>query len=86
MRGSRAMRLWHKLWRSLKGDCLSFEALLPRDNDTKSSEPEVLRHSAADADNEYAMIDATIMRAHQHSAGAKKKPAKTKPLAEAKAV
>ena len=27
---------------------------------------------AADADNEYAMIDATIMRAHQHSAGAKK--------------
>ena len=33
---------------------------------------------AADADNEYAMIDATIMRAHQHSAGAKKKPAKTR--------
>lgn len=28
---------------------------------------------AVDADNEYAMIDATIMRAHQHSAGAKKK-------------
>lgn len=27
---------------------------------------------AADADNEYAMIDATIVRAHQHSAGAKK--------------
>lgn len=26
-----------------------------------------------DADNEYAMIDATIVRAHQHSAGAKKK-------------
>ena len=25
-----------------------------------------------DADNEYAMIDATIVRAHQHSAGAKK--------------
>ena len=24
-----------------------------------------------DADNEYAMIDATIVRAHQHSAGAK---------------
>ena len=33
---------------------------------------------AADADNEYAMIDSTIVRAHQHSAGAKKKPAKTK--------
>jgi transposase len=27
-----------------------------------------------DADNEYAMIDSTIVRAHQHSAGAKKKP------------
>jgi len=26
---------------------------------------------AQDADNEYAMIDATIVRAHQHSAGAK---------------
>ena len=33
---------------------------------------------AADADNKYAMIDSTIVRAHQHSAGAKKKPAKTK--------
>jgi transposase len=31
---------------------------------------------AEDADNEYAMIDATIVRAHQHSAGSKggKKP------------
>ena len=29
----------------------------------------------ADADNEYAMIDSTIVRAHQHSAGAQKKPA-----------
>ncbi|XWX55109.1 IS5 family transposase [Methylosinus sporium] len=29
-------------------------------------------HLAQDADNEYAMIDATIVRAHQHSAGAKK--------------
>jgi transposase len=27
---------------------------------------------AAEADNEYAMIDSTIVRAHQHSAGAKK--------------
>jgi len=26
---------------------------------------------ALDADNEYAMIDSTIVRAHQHSAGAK---------------
>ena len=27
---------------------------------------------ATDADNEYAMIDSTIVRAHQHSAGAQK--------------
>ena len=26
-----------------------------------------------DPDNEYAMIDSTVVRAHQHSAGAKKK-------------
>ena len=26
---------------------------------------------AQEADNEYAMIDSTIVRAHQHSAGAK---------------
>ena len=38
-----------------------------------------------DADNEYAMIDSTIVRAHQHSAGAKKKRTKTKPSVAAKA-
>ena len=38
----------------------------------------VFQHHAADADNEYAMIDSTIVRAHQHSAGAEKKPAKTR--------
>ena len=32
----------------------------------------VFKHLAADADNEYAMIDSTIVRAHQHSAGAQK--------------
>ncbi len=32
-----------------------------------------------DADNEYAMLDATIVRAHQHSAGARKKGATTRP-------
>ena len=36
---------------------------------------------ADDPDNEYAMIDATIVRAHQHSAGARKKGALIKPLA-----
>ena len=39
----------------------------------------VFRHLADDADNEYAMIDSTIVRAHQHSAGAQKKPARTRP-------
>lgn len=33
----------------------------------------IFRHLAEDADNEYAMIDSTVVRAHQHSAGAKKK-------------
>jgi hypothetical protein len=32
----------------------------------------VFKALAEDADNEYAMIDSTIVRAHQHSAGAKK--------------
>lgn len=31
----------------------------------------VFGHLADEADNEYAMIDSTIVRAHQHSAGAK---------------
>jgi transposase len=39
---------------------------------------------ATDSDNEYAMIDSTIVRAHQHSAGAQKKRGKPKPLAAAK--
>ena len=38
----------------------------------------VFQHLAEDADNEYAMIDSTIVRAHQHSAGAQKKLAKTR--------
>src|SRR5579871_3568662 len=38
-----------------------------------------------DADNEYAMIDATIVRAHQHSAGAVKKGALTRPSGAAEA-
>jgi len=38
----------------------------------------IFQHLAADADNEYAMIDSTIVRAHQHSAGAQKKLARTR--------
>ena len=33
----------------------------------------IFQHLADDADNEYAMIDSTIVRAHQHSAGAQKR-------------
>ena len=33
----------------------------------------IFKSLAQDADNEYAMIDSTIVRAHQHSAGALKK-------------
>ena len=32
---------------------------------------QVFKHLAADADTAYAMIDATIIRAHHHAAGAK---------------
>ena len=35
----------------------------------------VFQYLAGEADNEYAMIDSTIVRAHQHSAGAPKKAA-----------
>lgn len=38
----------------------------------------IFKALAADADNEYAMIDSTIVRAHQHSAGAQKKRARSK--------
>ena len=31
----------------------------------------IFEHLAEEADNEYAMIDSTIVRAHQHAAGAK---------------
>ncbi len=38
-----------------------------------------------DADNEYAMIDSTIVRAHQHSAGAKASPKKPNASGDRKA-
>jgi transposase len=45
----------------------------------------VFQYWADEADNEYAMIDSTMVRAHQHRAGAKKKRVKTKPSDAAKA-
>ena len=41
--------------------------------------------SGGDADNEYAMIDSTIVRAHQHSAGAPKKTVRIRPSGAAAA-
>ena len=35
---------------------------------------------AADADNEYAMVDSTFVRGHQHSAGARKSAATTEAI------
>ena len=40
----------------------------------------IFRHLASNSDNEYVMIDSTIVRAHQHSAGACKKGGLNKPL------
>lgn len=40
---------------------------------------------ATDADHEYAMIDSTMVRAHQHSAGAQKKMGTIRPSGAAKA-
>lgn len=37
---------------------------------------QVFKHLAQDADNEYAAIDSTIVRAHQHAAGARGKDKK----------
>lgn len=45
----------------------------------------VFEQLATEADNEYAMIDSTIVRAHQHSAGAKGGMPLPKPLVAAKA-
>jgi transposase len=46
----------------------------------------VFQHLAVDGNNKYAMIDSTIVRAHQHSAGALKKDEDQAPLAAAAAV
>src|SRR5580765_5912962 len=46
---------------------------------------ELFKMLASDADNGYAMIDSTIVRAHQHSAGAQKKTAKARRSGAAKA-
>jgi transposase len=44
----------------------------------------VFKHLAEEVDNEYAMIDATIVRAHQHSAGAKNSSAEEEDIGRSK--
>jgi len=44
----------------------------------------VFSQLASDPDNEYAMIDSTVVRAHQHSAGAKGGMPTPKPLVVAR--
>ena len=46
----------------------------------------VFKALSEDADNEYAMIDSTIVRAHQHSSGAKGGIVRRNALAEARVV
>src|SRR6185312_5205152 len=45
----------------------------------------IFKMLAEDSDNEYMMLDSTIVRAHQHSAGARKKTVATKPSADPEA-
>src|SRR5262249_48866514 len=48
------------------------------DGAKKSGFMRVFEIMSRDADNEFLMLDATIVRAHQHSAGAQKKTARIK--------
>ncbi len=62
-------------WRDLPGRFGDFRVIHTRHTrwSRKGTWKAVFEILAADVDNEYAMIDSTIVRAHQHSAGAKKK-------------
>jgi transposase len=46
----------------------------------------IFKTLAEDCDNEYMALDSTIVRAHQHSAGARKKTAAIKPSADPEVV
>lgn len=68
-------------WRDLPERFGDFKAIHTRHTrwSQKGVWKQVFESLAHDADNEYAMIDSTIVRAHQHAAGAKKKM-RNKPL------
>ena len=64
-------------WRDLPGRFGSWKAVHQRFSRWAKSGvfERIFKMLASDHDNEYMMIDATIVRAHQHSAGARKKMA-----------
>ena len=74
-------------WRDLPERCGFWKAVHTRFSRWATSGvwEKVFQHLADEADNEYAMIDSTTVRAHQHSAGAQKKRVKTKRSGAAKA-
>lgn len=61
-------------WRDLPDRFGNFRAIHTRHTrwSRKGVWRKVFERLAEDADNEYAMIDSTIVRAHQHSAGARR--------------
>jgi transposase len=61
-------------WRDLPARCGNWKHVHRRFSRWAASGvwERVFQALSSDADNEYAMIDATIVRAHQHSAGAKR--------------
>jgi transposase len=74
-------------WRDLPERFGPWKAVHPRFSHWAASGiwKKVFQHLAEEADNEYAMIDSTIVRAHQHSAGAQKKRASIRRWDAAKA-
>lgn len=68
-------------WRDLPGRFGDWQSVWQRfDRWAKSGVfDRIFKTLASDHDNEYMMLDSTIVRAHQHSAGARKKTEKTKP-------
>ena len=66
-------------WRDLPSRFGDFRVVYTRHSrwSRKGIWKKVFQHLAEDSDNEYQMIDATIVRAHQHSGGAKGSEKKT---------
>lgn len=65
-------------WRDLPGRFGDFRVIHTRHTRWSKSGvwKRVFERLADDPDNEYAMMDSTIVRAHQHAAGARKKGGK----------